>query len=91
MQELANAAADKQIAVLNELRTALATISTPEEAMNVRDRAAKMRDAFKIMNRSVEDCNQFAEIYLLATWGFGDLVKDIGKGAPEGNANAKRK
>ncbi len=73
------------------LRGELATVSTPEEAINVRDKADKIRRAFLLMNKSVEECNKFGEIYLQATWKFGDLIKDAPEGAPVGNQNAKRK
>lgn len=79
-----------EIVALSELRKALANISTPEEALDVRYRAERMRDAYKIMNKSVEECNQFAEVYLLATWRFGDLVKDIGRGGDGSNQYVKR-
>lgn len=90
MKELATVKGPQQIVALSELRTSLANISTPEEALDVRYRAERMRDAYKLMNKSVEECNQFAEIYLLATWQFGDLVKETGPGAPEGNQNASK-
>ena len=73
---------NSELIALSELRRALANISTPEEALDVRYRAERMRDAFKLMNKSVEECNQFAEVYLLATWRFGDLVRDIPEGRP---------
>lgn len=74
----------------NELRKQLAAVSTPSDALGVRDKAERMREAYKLMNRSVGECNQFSEIYMLATWRFGDIVSGIGRGAPEGNQNAKR-
>ena len=76
------------LVAISELRTELAEISTAEEALDVRSKAEKMRDAYKLMNKSVAECNEFGEIYLLATWKFGELVKPITAGGQEGNQNA---
>ena len=73
-----------------QLRQELAAINTPAEALGVMDRAARTREAYRLMNHSVEECNGIAEVYLLATRKFGELVKDIPRGAPRGNANAAK-
>ena len=80
----------REVVAVSELRKQLAAISTPEEALDVRSKAERMREAYKLMNKSVEECNEVAEVYLLATWKFGDLVKEVPAGAPRGNQNAKR-
>lgn len=75
---------------VSELRRQLAAIDTPWDALDVADIAARVREAYKLMNRSVEECNEVAEIYLLATWKFGDLVSDISAGGNGSNQHAKR-
>ena len=77
------------LAPVARLRRDLAAIKTPAEALGVMDRSARLRDALRLMNHSVEQCNEIAEIYLLATRKFGGLVKR-GPGAPEGNSNAAK-
>lgn len=80
----------QEMEAVTQLRQELEAITTPAEALDVRDKAERMREALKLMNKSVEECNEFAEIYMLATWRFGDLVKDIEPGGQEGNQNAVR-
>lgn len=70
-------------ATLSKLRKELAAITSPEDALKVCDRAALARDAFKLIGRSVEECNPLAEIYMLANWRFGDFVKDNPEGRPK--------
>lgn len=75
-----------EVVAVSELRKQLAAISTPEEALDVRSKAERMREAYKLMNKSVEECNEVAEVYLLATWRFGELVRDIPAGRPSNGA-----
>ena len=56
----------------------------------MRYRAERMRDAFKLMNKSVEECNEFGAVALEAYWIFGDLVKDIGAGGNGSNQYQKK-
>jgi hypothetical protein len=67
------------------LRQELAAINTPAEALGVMDRAARTREAYRLMNHSVEECNQVAEVYLLATRKFGEMAKDIPAHRPKAN------
>lgn len=69
-------------ATLSELRKELDAIASPEDALKVADRAALARDAFKLIGRSIEECNPLAEVYMLAHWRFGDFVKDIAPHRP---------
>lgn len=64
-------------ATLSKLRKELDAITSPEDALKVCDRAALARDAFKLIGRSVEECNPLAEIYMRAHWRFGDFIKDV--------------
>jgi DNA N-6-adenine-methyltransferase (Dam) len=64
------------------LRQELENIRTPQDAQYQADRAARIRDLYKLLGRSVAECNELAEIYLLAEWKFGDLIKDIPEGRP---------
>ena len=88
MGEVAKRSAE--VVAVSELRKQLAAISTPEEALDVRSKAERIREAYKLMNKSVEECNEVAEVYLLATWKFGDLVKDIPPGGNGSNQHVKR-
>lgn len=81
---------ETEVVAVSELRKQLAAISTPEEALDVRSKAERIREAYKLMNKSVEECNEVAEVYLLATWKFGDLVRGIEPGGQEGNQNARK-
>lgn len=62
------------MAAISELRQQLAEISSPSGALAVRTKAERAKEIFKFMGRSVEDCNELAEIYLSAHWKFGELV-----------------
>lgn len=79
-----------EVVAISELRRQLAQITTAEDALGVRERAEQMREAFKLMNKSVEECNEFAEIYIRATWKFGELVKDIPAHGNGSNQYARR-
>lgn len=68
---------------VSALRQDLANIRSPQDARYQTDRAARIRDLFKLMGKSLEECNEVAEVYLLAHWKFGELVKDIPRGRPE--------
>lgn len=70
---------------LSQLRKDLSKVSSPTEALDVAERAARAKRVYEAIGRSVEECNQFAEIYLSAYWKFGDLVADIKPGRPKKN------
>ncbi len=59
---------------IKQLRRELARVSSPAEALGVVARAATAKRMYEAIGRSVEECNQFTEIYLGAYWKFGDLV-----------------
>jgi hypothetical protein len=69
--------------VLNQMRSELVAVSSPVEALDVAERAARAKRMFEAIGRSVEECNQFGEIYLCAYWKFGDFVKDNPEGRPK--------
>lgn len=66
-----------------QLRKELAKASTPGETLSVVDRASTAKRMFEAIGRSVEECNQFAEIYLSAYWKFGDIVDGTRPGRPQ--------
>jgi hypothetical protein len=63
-----------QLERVSQLRRELALSSTPKETLDVVERAARAKQVYEAIGASVEECNQFAEIYLSAYWKFGDLV-----------------
>lgn len=67
---------------LRALRAELARISSPAEALAIADRAQRATRVFAAIGRTVEESNQYAEIYLCAYWKFGDLVANIERGRP---------
>ena len=67
------------------LRRELEAIQAPIEALGVMDRASRTRDAYRLMNASVEECNSIGEVYLLATRKFGELVTGRGPGGDGSN------
>jgi len=67
---------------ISQLRKDLARVSSPAEALDVAERASRATRVYEAIGRSVEECNEFAEIYLSAYWKFGDLVKDNPEGRP---------
>lgn len=76
------------------LRKELALISTPTAALDLAERAARAKQVYQAIGKSVEECNQFAEVYLSAYWKFGDLVDGTPRGRPkhplEGNFPGSR-
>ena len=68
---------------VSQLRQALARIGSPNDALTVAKAAERARKLYEAIGRSVEECNEYTEIYLSAYWKFGDLVKDIARGRPQ--------
>lgn len=68
---------------VNQLRQALARIATPDDALTVVKAAARAQKVYEAIGRSVEECNEYGEIYLAAYWRFGDFVKDTPDGRPK--------
>jgi hypothetical protein len=64
------------------LRKELRAVTTPAHALDIVSRAARAKRVFEAIGHSVEECNQFAEIYLAAYWKFGDFAADIERGRP---------
>lgn len=65
-----------------QLKKELSKVSSPVEALDIAERASRAKRVYEAIGRSVEECNQFAEIYLSAYWKFGDLVQDNPTGRP---------
>ena len=82
MGELVDANSGNIVSV-DGLNRALAQIETGRDALEVMDYAARLKDAFKIVGRSVEECNQVASVYLRAYRKFGELVADVPSHRPE--------
>lgn len=68
---------------LGQLRQDLERVSTPGEALDLAQRAARAKVVFEAIGRSVEECNLFTEIYLQAYWKFGDFVDGRPEGRPK--------
>jgi len=62
------------LTTVSVLRQELAAATTPEAALDVVGRAQRARQVFEAIGHSVEECNEYAGIYLAAYWKFGDLV-----------------
>ena len=60
---------------ISQLRKELALVSEPVEALDLAERASRAKQVYQAIGASVEECNQFAEIYLTAYWKFGALVE----------------
>lgn len=60
---------------ISQLRKELARLSTPLDALDLASRAARAKQVYEAIGASVEECNQFAEVYLGAYWKFGQLVE----------------
>lgn len=67
---------------ISQLRKELALVSEPWDALDLAGRAARAKQVYQAIGASVEECNQFAEIYLSAYWKFGGLVAHIPRGRP---------
>jgi DNA N-6-adenine-methyltransferase (Dam) len=65
------------------LRAQLTRITSPAEALTVAQLASRAKRVYEAIGHSVEECNEFAEIYLAASWKFGDLVDGTPRGRPE--------
>lgn len=74
----------KEIVTISKLRREVQRISTPAQALSAANNTKKCEQAAKIVGQSLEQCNEYAELYLEATWLFGDLVKDIPAGNQSG-------
>lgn len=68
---------------ITQLRKELACVSSPVEALGIAERASRAKRVYEAIGRSVEECNQFTEIYLAAYWRFGDLVDGTRPGRPQ--------
>jgi len=68
---------------ISELRRELARVSSPADALDIVERASTAKRMYEAIGRSVEECNQFTEIYLAAYWKFGDLTHGTPRGRPE--------
>jgi len=62
---------------LSALRRELARATSPAEVLAVADKAQRATRVYAAIGRTVEESNQYAEIYLCAYWKFGALVADI--------------
>lgn len=69
---------------ISELRKELARIDSPKKAKALTDAAARLRAAYQLVGKSVEECNEVAEVYLLAYWKFGELLGQGSVGWPKG-------
>lgn len=67
---------------IGKLRSELARLSTPTDALDLAQRASRAKQIYQAIGASIEECNQFAEVYLGAYWKFGELVKDNPEGRP---------
>jgi len=65
------------------LRQELAAATTPEAALDVVGRAQRATRVLEAMGHSVEECNEYAAIYLAGYWKFGDLVTGVEPGRPK--------
>lgn len=59
------------------LRAELQKATTATKALDVAARAMRAKRVYEAIGRSVEECNEFAEIYLSAYWRFGSFVEDV--------------
>lgn len=75
-------ARDPVSVVVANLREELDLAVLPSDVLKGAERAATAREAFKLIGRSVEECNRIAEVYLDAYWRFGDLVRSNPEGRP---------
>ena len=71
------------LTTISALRSELRKATTPAKAFNVATQASQAQRVFAAIGRSVEECNEFAEVYLSAYWKFGSLVEDIPRGRPQ--------
>jgi phage N-6-adenine-methyltransferase len=67
----------------------LARISTPTDALDLAERAARAKQIYQAIGASVEECNEYAEVYLRAYWKFGEFVKGIPEGRPSKKLRAE--
>jgi len=74
---------DTELQTVSELRRQLLAIVTPTDALKTRDSARLFADAVKLVGQSVQQCNEYSEIYLEAFWLFGEMVKDNPAHRPE--------
>jgi hypothetical protein len=68
---------------LSHLRKQLAVIRNAQDALDLAQQAERTQKAYQLIGSSVADCNECAEIYLLAYWKFGELVRDNREGRPK--------
>jgi hypothetical protein len=68
---------------VSALRQELRAATTPAKALDIAGRAIRAKKIFDAIGRSVEECNEYAEVYLTAYWKFGDFVDGTPRGRPE--------
>jgi hypothetical protein len=68
------------------LRQVLRAATTPAQALNIATLAGRAKKVFDAIGRSVEECNEYAEVYLEAYWKFGYLVEGVPPHRPEKGA-----
>jgi hypothetical protein len=68
------------------LRQVLRAATTPTQALDIATLAARAKKVYEAIGLSVEECNEYAEVYLSAYWKFGYLVEGVPPHRPEKGA-----